>query len=67
MAFTEVRTTYFNAGSSSVVGDFRMAIPRGATVAGFAVEAGDSVQQGVPAVADRDRTTSSPAIEALSA
>ena len=42
VATTETRTTYFNAGSSAVVGDFRMAIPEGAIVAGFAAGVGDT-------------------------
>ncbi len=56
LAHTEVRTTYFNAGSGTVRGDFRMAIPRTATVDEFAVERGDARETAVLQVADRART-----------
>lgn len=56
LAYTRVRTTYFNAGSGTVRGDFRMAIPRTATVDEFAVERGDSREEAVLRVADRTRT-----------
>lgn len=55
VAKTEVQTTFFNAGSKLVVGDFRMAIPKGAIVSRFAVtRAGNTVEAGV-ALASRDR------------
>jgi tetratricopeptide (TPR) repeat protein len=41
VATTQTRTTYFNAGSSAVVGDFRMALPPGAIVSGFGVGKAD--------------------------
>jgi tetratricopeptide (TPR) repeat protein len=44
VATTETRTTYFNAGSSIVTGDFRMALPEGAIVSGFAVGTGDALE-----------------------
>jgi len=43
VATTESRTTYFNAGSSAVVGDFRMAIADDAIVSGFAAGTGDAL------------------------
>jgi tetratricopeptide (TPR) repeat protein len=46
VATTETRTTYFNAGSAPVVGDFRMAVPVGAIVSGFAVGKGDALADG---------------------
>ncbi len=45
VATTEARTTYFNAGSRAVVGDFRMALPRDAIVSGFAVGSGDALHE----------------------
>ena len=46
LARTETRTTYFNAGSKPVIGDFRMALPEGAIVSGFAVGVGESLEVG---------------------
>lgn len=43
VATTETRTTYFNAGSSPVVGDFRMALPPGAVVSGFGLIGNDEM------------------------
>ena len=60
VAHTQVRTTYFNAGSGTVRGDFRLAVPRGAIVAQFTIERGDSKQTAHLAVADRERTTPVP-------
>lgn len=60
LALTEVRTTYFNAGSQPVNGDFRMAVPVDATVAGFAVaRAGNDAEASI-AVADREKFTTAP-------
>ncbi len=56
VAETEVRTTFFNAGSDTVVGDFRMAIPPGAIVSRFASARGDAVQEGHLALAARRQT-----------
>ncbi len=42
VATTETRTTYFNAGSRPVVGDFRMALPPGAIVSGFGLGTADT-------------------------
>ncbi len=60
MALTEVRTTYFNAGSTDVTGDFRMAVPAAATIAGFAVARQGSDQEGTMAEAERDKSTTTP-------
>jgi Flp pilus assembly protein TadD len=60
MALTEVRTTYFNAGSQNVTGDFRMAIPVDATVAGFAIARAGNDSEATIAVADRERFTTEP-------
>ena len=60
IALTEVRTTYFNAGSGVVQGDFRMAIPADATVAGFAIERSGSAREATLALASRDSWTVEP-------
>lgn len=54
VAETEVRTTYFNGGSSGVSGDFRMAIPPGAVVSRFAVGRGENVSTAHVALASRN-------------
>lgn len=54
-AHTTCETTFFNAGSSNVVGDFRIALPAGALVSGFAVERGGSRQAAQIALAARSR------------
>ncbi|HLM72718.1 MAG TPA: VIT domain-containing protein, partial [Polyangiaceae bacterium] len=53
VAETEVRTTFFNAGSENVAGDFRMALPVGAIVSRFASIRGESVSEGRVALAAR--------------
>jgi tetratricopeptide (TPR) repeat protein len=53
VAETEVRTTFFNGGSSGVAGDFRMAIPAGAVVSRFAVGRGENVSTAHVALASR--------------
>lgn len=55
-ATTACETVFFNAGSSQVSGDYRIALPPGALVAGFAVERGGVRQSGQIALADRERT-----------
>ncbi|MFO0613965.1 MAG: VIT domain-containing protein [Polyangiaceae bacterium] len=55
VAKTNVQTTFFNAGSKLVVGDFRMAIPKGAIVSRFAVQRGNNVAEGAVALAARGR------------
>ena len=52
-ARTEVRSTFFNAGESSVIGDFRMAVPRGALVSRFATIRGERTTEGHIALAAR--------------
>jgi hypothetical protein len=56
LAETETQTTFFNAGSSSVSGDFRMALPSGAIVSRFAVKRGESVAEGRVALAARKQS-----------
>jgi tetratricopeptide (TPR) repeat protein len=46
VATTHVETTYFNATSQPLVGDFRMAIPPGAIVSRFALRRGENVLEG---------------------
>lgn len=53
VARTEVKTTFFNAGESQVLGDFRMAIPEGAIVSRFATIRGDRTTEGHIALAAR--------------
>lgn len=60
MALTEVRTTYFNAGSQPVTGDFRMAIPADATISGFAVGRDGEPSEGSISLAERDAFTTTP-------
>lgn len=55
LAHTTCETVFFNAGSSNVSGDFRIALPPGALVSGFAVERGGSRQDGQIALAARSR------------
>jgi tetratricopeptide (TPR) repeat protein len=56
LAMTSCETVFFNAGSSGVSGDFRIALPPGALVAGFAVERGGTRIDGQIALADRSKT-----------
>ncbi|MFO0758460.1 MAG: VIT domain-containing protein [Byssovorax sp.] len=53
VAETEVRTTFFNAGSDLVTGDYRMAVPPGAIVSRFATIRGDRTTEGKIALAAR--------------
>ncbi len=55
LAHTSCETVFFNAGSSNVSGDFRLALPPGALVSGFAVERGGSLQTAQIALAARSR------------
>jgi tetratricopeptide (TPR) repeat protein len=57
VAQTEVRTVYFNGGSESVRGDFRMALPPGAIVRRFASGTGDALVDAAISLADRARTS----------
>ncbi|AKT39051.1 VIT domain-containing protein [Chondromyces crocatus] len=54
LAETEVRSTFFNGGSDTVIGDFRMALPQGAIVSGFASTRGETTREGHPSLANRD-------------
>ena len=65
LAETEARTTFFNAGSTAVAGDFRMALPPGAIVSRFATQRGENVSEGHVALAARQRGTSAPGVEVL--
>lgn len=65
VAETEVRTTFFNAGSDNVAGDFRMALPVGAIVSRFASIRGESVSEGRVALAARKQTAPVPSAEVL--
>jgi hypothetical protein len=56
LSTTSCESVFFNAGSSSVSGDFRFALPPGALVSGFAVERGGSRQSGQIALSDRGKT-----------
>lgn len=49
VATTRIESTYFNAGSSSLFGDFRLALPRQAVVSRFAVKNADGQSEGVVA------------------
>jgi tetratricopeptide (TPR) repeat protein len=55
VAETEVRTTFFNAGSDTVTGDYRLAIPPGAIVSRFASIRGGSTNEGRISLATRGR------------
>ena len=64
VATTEIRTTYFNAGGTTVTGDFRMAVPPAAIVSGFATGAGDSLTSGsVRVESDTDGSDGIPVLE----
>ncbi len=65
VAETEVRTTFFNAGSEAVSGDFRMALPPGAIVSRFASMRGDSMSEGHIALASRTPSGTASASEVL--
>ena len=65
LAETEVRTTYFNGGSDNVTGDFRMALPPGAIVDGFATSRADVQTEAQIALADRGRWSTIASTEQL--
>jgi Flp pilus assembly protein TadD len=65
LAETEARTTFFNAGSGAVAGDFRMALPPGAIVSRFATVRGENVSEGRAALAARQKSGSAPGVEVL--
>ncbi len=56
VARTHCQTVFFNAGSASVSGDFRVALPPGALVSAFAVERAGARQFAQIALAERART-----------
>jgi len=64
-ASTVVHSTFFHAGSEPVWGDFRMALPAGAIVSGFAAGVGDSLREGRIGLKDTNfsATTSEPTLE----
>ena len=55
LANTTCETVFFNAGSSNVNGDFRIALPPGALVSAFTVERGGSRQSAQIALAARSK------------
>ncbi|EYF07017.1 VWA domain-containing protein [Chondromyces apiculatus] len=57
LAETEARSTFFNGGSEEVIGDFRMALPPGAIVSGFASLRGEYLSEGFPSLAERGKET----------
>lgn len=65
VAQTTVRSTFFNAGSENVVGDFRMAVPPGAIVSRFATRRGDYTQEGAVAMSSRTETSVTPGGDVL--
>jgi tetratricopeptide (TPR) repeat protein len=65
LAETETQTTFFNAGSTSVSGDFRMALPPGAIVSRFAVKRGESIAEGRVALAARKQSAAVAGAEVL--
>ena len=65
VATTELTTTFFNAGSGAVTGDYRLALPEGAIVSRFAIDRGGYVREGRLALAARDRDTLVPSTAVL--
>lgn len=65
IAETEIRSTFFNAGSATVSGDFRMAVPPGAIVSRFATVRGSSTSEGKVALAARRQSAIWSATEVL--
>jgi len=55
VAETRVKTTFFNAGAVTVVGDFRMGLPSEAVVSGFAVTRESGRVKGTVLLAARDK------------
>jgi hypothetical protein len=53
-AKTTVRSTFFNGGSATVMGDFRLAIPANAIVSRFAWGGGDKLEEAAIALAARE-------------
>ncbi len=65
VATTESKTTFFNAGSEAVLGDFRMALPPGAIVTRFATLRGEAVSEGRIALAARKQSAPTASGEVL--
>lgn len=65
IAQTRVTTTYFNGGSQTVRGDFRMALPPSAIVSRFAWGRGDSLEEGKVVLAAREGVSLVPEGSAL--
>lgn len=59
LAVTKVRTTFFNAGSTPVMGDFRMPVPPEASIAAFSVEQDGRTQHASMQMAKRAETVTS--------
>ncbi|MBI5534227.1 MAG: VWA domain-containing protein [Deltaproteobacteria bacterium] len=55
-ALTEIRSAFFHGGSVPVRGDFRLSLPEGAIVSGFASGTGDSLSEGSVRMASRQPT-----------
>jgi len=53
VAETRIKTTFFNAGEASVMGDYRVGLPPHAIVSGFAVDRGGKRESGHVMLADR--------------
>ena len=64
-ALTNVHSTFFHAGSEPVRGDFRMALPPGAIVSGFAAGLGDNLRESRIGMAGREQegNNSEPTLE----
>jgi tetratricopeptide (TPR) repeat protein len=65
VAETETRTTFFNAGSDTVVGDYRMAIPPGAIISRFATVRGETTNEGRISLAARKQVAAFGSSEVL--
>lgn len=65
VARTEVKSTFFNAGSDPVNGDFRMAVPPGAIVAGFATVRDGARKAGRVSLASRTAVSPVPTTDVL--
>lgn len=65
LAETRLRTVFFNGGSNTVVGDFRLAIPPGAIVSRFAWGTGERLEEAHIALANRESTALRPGASVL--
>ncbi len=64
-AKTQIATTFFNAGSNAVTGDYRLAIPEGAIVSRFATDRGGYVRESHLGLAARGQETIVPSQDLL--